>query len=190
MRELADRADISVATLYRFFSSKEAVVRALVAEGLDRLTTAVGDVTEDDPVLRILAIVETSMSIATTEPERFRPIMIVATHPDWRITAIRSARLRIDMIRQGIIEAQKNGQLRDELDAELYAILIFRNYQLAMEDWAHQRSGGSQAASTAIYNTAVSLLAQANDGSRAMLVGLIRQHEEKALRLQPGPGVD
>jgi AcrR family transcriptional regulator len=72
LRAAAARAGVSVAAPYRHFADKQALLAAVLADGLRDLQQGLGDAEAGDPVARLHALGHRFVDLAIAEPELFR----------------------------------------------------------------------------------------------------------------------
>ena len=78
LREVAERAGISPAGLYRYVDGRDALLELLIADAFDDLSGAIRDAIGDDDgddLRRVRALVEGYRAWALAEPERFALIL-------------------------------------------------------------------------------------------------------------------
>ncbi len=71
LRALADRACVTVPTIYNLVGAKEQVVAALIAESLDRMDQAVAALPPRRGIARAEAAVRANLDMCAAEPERY-----------------------------------------------------------------------------------------------------------------------
>lgn len=73
-RAVADRAAVSVGTIYTYFGSLQGLMQSLWMEPLDRINVRLRAVASDaaDPVERLRRLLEAYVSVATNSPDLFR----------------------------------------------------------------------------------------------------------------------
>ena len=79
MRRVAERADVSVMTLYNLFGSKDDILEAVISHAIDAIDErlAAEAPVDVDPVARCVAVITVSIELLTGEPEIFRPMFLV-----------------------------------------------------------------------------------------------------------------
>lgn len=86
LRGAAQKAGVSAAAPYRHFEDRDALLAAVITEGLDELTTATetARVAASDPVSAYLAVGEAYLGFAATHPSLYRLMFGIECHkPDY-----------------------------------------------------------------------------------------------------------
>ena|SRR5487761_486002 len=116
IRRVAQRADLSPMALYRHFKDKDALLNALMEDGITAWETIVRGIRAEDPVQWLQALGEAYLEFALTQPHRFDaafflPAPAARRFPDdfaaGRSPAIAMAMARID-------QAKADGRIGDE----------------------------------------------------------------------------
>jgi AcrR family transcriptional regulator len=81
IKGLANRVDRSVGAIYRYVPSKNALIVAMGARVLGRLSERLNDAPGNTPVERLLAMADVYISFATDEPTRFALIQTLVGEP-------------------------------------------------------------------------------------------------------------
>jgi AcrR family transcriptional regulator len=116
VRKVAQRAELSPMALYRHFADKDALLNALMADGLAAWEKIVRDIRAQDPLEWLKALCEAFLDFALTQPHRFDaafflPAPAARRFPD-DFAAGRSPAIAMIMAR--IDQAKADGRLRDE----------------------------------------------------------------------------
>ena len=72
LKAASSRAGVSVAAPYRHFAHKQALLAAVLADGLRDIQDALSDVGDDDPVARLHSLGHRFVDLALAEPDLFR----------------------------------------------------------------------------------------------------------------------
>lgn len=115
VRKVARRAELSPMALYRHFADKDALLNALMQDGLATWERIVGGIRAQDPLEWLQALGEAFLEFALTQPHRFDaafflPAPAARRFPD-DFAAGRSPAIAMIMAR--IDEAKAAGRLRD-----------------------------------------------------------------------------
>ena len=121
IHRVADRLDLTVGALYRYYSSVDDLLSAVqieVLEGFDRYLTDINDrVVEASPLRRLITISYAYLALEALQPERFRLIARFVSAPD-PVLETRAAMGAMDVTRRLlghlaalIAEAQRTGAL-------------------------------------------------------------------------------
>ncbi len=136
MRDIAEDAALSVATLYNLFTNKEAILLDIVEEELDQIDAVLARQRIDDPIERCRAVIEVSVSQFIRHAPLFRPLLgAIERQPTTpRRTAVmqRSASRFAEAIVQGVA----CGQLFDDVAPEIVARQITWGFVQAIRYWA------------------------------------------------------
>jgi AcrR family transcriptional regulator len=82
MRALALRADVSLATPYNLFGSKEAILKALLEADLQEFREALPASASDDPIECIFAAIMMATSFYTTDESFYRALFLALLESD------------------------------------------------------------------------------------------------------------
>lgn len=121
IRRVAERAELSPMALYRHFADKDALLNALMEDGLAAWESIVRDIRARDPLEWLTALGEAHLDFALTQPHRydaafFLPAPAARRFPD-DFAAGRSPVIAMVMAR--IDEAKTAGRLRDRPTLEI-----------------------------------------------------------------------
>jgi AcrR family transcriptional regulator len=121
IRKVATRAKLSPMALYRHFADKDALLNALVEEGLDAWEKMVGALRAEDPIDWIYELQETFLDFALTQPHLFDaafflPAPNARQYPD-DFVAGRSPVIAMLMVR--LDQARIDGRLSDKPSLEI-----------------------------------------------------------------------
>jgi AcrR family transcriptional regulator len=116
VRKVAQRAELSPMALYRHFADKDALLNALMEDGLAAWEKIVRGIRAQDPLDWLAALGEAFLDFALTQPHRFDaafflPAPAARRFPD-DFAAGRSPAIAMIMAR--IDQAKADGRLRDE----------------------------------------------------------------------------
>ena len=136
MRRLASAADVSVATLYNLYGSKEGILDALLDEMLDSFTGTFGELAPVDPLSRARTIVSLSVDEYVREARIYRPLIAavdaLGATPHNADVLVRFAAME----EEAIAAAVEAGLLRDDVPPRLVARQIVLSYLQALRHWA------------------------------------------------------
>jgi len=121
IRRVAQRADLSPMALYRHFADKEALLNALMEDGLAAWEKIVRGIRARDPLEWLLALGEAHLDFALTQPHRydaafFLPAPAARRYPDDFAAGHSPA---IAMVMARIDEAKAQRRLRDKPTLEI-----------------------------------------------------------------------
>jgi len=181
MRKLAERSEMAVTTLYRFFPSREELIGEVFDEGLGEIQEIISQLKSDHPLEQMESIVSVGLSNVAKPSSDLKALVLVGTHQYWRKHTLKYAKRMAEMLLEPLEQARADNILKDELDSLTMAIHIFRQYQMAMEDWAQGRSNKKTMLATALYGLWISLLSQATDEYRAEILSKLSDVEPEVL---------
>lgn len=126
IRRVAQRAELSPMALYRHFADKDALLNALMEDGLAAWESIVRGIRTRDPLEWLLALGEAHLDFALTQPHRydaafFLPAPAARRFPD-DFAAGRSPAIAMIMAR--IEQAKAEGRLRDKPTLEIALTLV------------------------------------------------------------------
>lgn len=188
MRKLAQRAGLSVTTLYNLFGSREDILVALVHDAIDRIDQILErEAPLEDPIERCRAVITVSIRYFAEHEAIFRP-MILALYQSLSLevaeragTSERAARMQ----RVAIEAAIGQGLLRNILDPAVLSSQIYHGYEMACCQWAFGRIDETGFEARALYGLYVALLGVAADRLRPELEKRLRRLERE-LRTRRG----
>ena len=171
MRRVAERADVSVMTLYNLFGSKDDILEAVISHAIDAIDErlAAEAPVDVDPVARCVAVITVSIELLTGEPEIFRPMFLVgyeqvATAGERsRRAGQRAARMQ----QAGLEVAVEQGLIRNGIDVVALADQIYHGYELAALQWARGELSVEGFEARALYGLWLALAAAADDELRS-----------------------
>jgi AcrR family transcriptional regulator len=180
MRKLASAAHVSVPTLYNLFGSKEDIRQAMCAGFFDELDRDLEEKSLDRPLEQSLAFVTEAVDHVVDRAALTRPVLLAQEHGRGgeRLTTP----LAIERHRSAIQAAMDQGDLHDDLRADLLAAQAYEGFQRAALLWARGDLDASNFRDKAMYSACVCLLAAANDTARPELLRITRRLERKLAR--------
>lgn len=112
--EVAERAEVAVATVYRSFPTRALLYAAAFAHHLcDQVTPVVESLADDDPVEGLRRLSRAQVDVAAPWVE------LLATLPGWVEAVIDESNARFEEpVLAALVRAQEAGGLRDDLDRE------------------------------------------------------------------------
>src|SRR6185437_12772003 len=121
IRRVAQRAELSPMALYRHFADKDALLDALMQDGIAAWESIVHGLRARNPIEWLVALGEAYLDFALTQPHRFDaafflPAPAARRFPD-DVAAGRSPALAMTMAR--IDQAKAEGRLRDRPTLEI-----------------------------------------------------------------------
>lgn len=176
MRELAKRAEVSVATPYNLFGSKGAIVLAVLQDARE-FRQRFAEHSMGDPITRIFEAINLAVEFYVDDPAFYRVL--------WRevFSAISDVRAAIyndkrdAFWRNMLIEAAAAGALRPEIDAELLLHQLDHQFRSVMLDWVVGDLPSELLAATIRLGYALILLGAAAADWRGPLEARIRTNQ-------------
>ena len=155
IRRVAQRADLSPMALYRHFADKDALLNALMEDGLAAWEKIVHGMRARDSMEWLEALSEAYLDFALTQPHRFDaafflPAPAARRFPD-DFAAGRSPAIAMVMAR--IDQAKSEGRLRDKPTLE--TALAFAAFGQGLVSMHRARRFGSEKQFKMLYRTAV-----------------------------------
>lgn len=146
IRKVAERADLSPMALYRHFADKDALLDALMVDGLAAWQSIVRSIRARDPLEWLLALGEAHLDFALKQPHRydaafFLPAPAARRFPD-DFAAGRSPAIAMIMAR--IEQAQAEGRLCDKPTLEIALALVAAGHGFVAMYRANRFTGEKQ----------------------------------------------
>ena len=146
IRRVARRAELSPMALYRHFADKDALLNALMEDGLAAWESIVRGIRARDPLEWLLALGEAHLDFALAQPHRydaafFLPAPAARRFPD-DFAAGRSPAIAMIMAR--IEQAKAEGRLRDKPTLEIALTLVAAGHGFVSMQRANRFAGGKQ----------------------------------------------
>lgn len=131
---IADRADVSLSTVYNLFGSKDAVLIAVFDEDLARYEGLIRALPPQSALDRLFQAVDVAAELYREDPAFYRAILWRRPAPTEAIgDAVRQPRNHF--WRALVQQALDEGQLRSFADASTIATLLIRHFSAALSDW-------------------------------------------------------
>jgi AcrR family transcriptional regulator len=170
MTRLAREAELSVATLYNLYGSKEEILYALFDDCLDALDVAFDRLQRADPVARMRVVFTTSVDQLTREGTLYRPLMAAVSNQVDRTRVPRTIRRCEAMAEHALAAAMEQGILTPVLSPRALAHQIFMAYLQGMHGWAVGMLSDRGFRSQALHALFICLVAAATDSARPALL--------------------
>jgi AcrR family transcriptional regulator len=170
--QIAEKAELSVATVYNLVGTRE---RLLVAV-LDRLIGNVASVTGEhdrDPVAALRDLAIGSVALLTSRSNAHRKVVL-------QLTAAANADLHTKLspatlVAAEIRRAQDRNVLRDDLDPDALALQIYLSFNGALLRWAAGALTDQAFETAALHGLGIVLAASATTRSRPALLDELRR---------------
>jgi len=169
MRVLAEKAEVSVATLYNLLGSKEEILYALLDQSYETLDMTATSLTEVDPIIRAQLIVEASVKQFLSDSEFYKRLLR-GIHGIERGARASGSVLKVwALAEKAVADGMESGLLRKALPARLIAQQILASYSGAIRNWVIGRMSDDDFKAHAQLGLTLSLLAVATDETRSRL---------------------
>jgi AcrR family transcriptional regulator len=178
MRRLAERAEVSVATLYNLHGSRDAILRALIETGIEEVREHLAAVRGRTALARMRRLVDAFGDLVAGREEEYRSLFRVALADELKPLAVPSARRAIYVLRDRQREAVAEGTIVEALAEDLVATQIFELWLSALREWAQGLIETDQLRCRGHYSLAIGLLAVCADSQRPALRREARRHEQ------------
>ncbi len=135
IEDVAEAAEISKATLYNYFSSKEDLLQGIADAALEEIRQMVRDGLQEEPdgLAKIRRVMETLVADSARYIALTRRIFFLNVSPDSELHGARAELLEI--LGQLVREAQGQGRLRRDLPPEDLVDIFLGVYLLTQFGW-------------------------------------------------------
>jgi AcrR family transcriptional regulator len=188
MRGLARESGLAVKTLYNLWGGRDAILRALVEQAMDRMDQALEqEAPLDDPLERCRAVVTVSVR-HLVEDEAVSRSMVLAHYqglsagPSSAGVTARATQMQAVAIRTAIAQRL----LTNLLDPEVLGRQIYHGYEMAHLQWAFGVIDEDGFRARALYGLYVALLGVATRRTRPFMEAELAKLE-RTLRAQARP---
>lgn len=132
-RMIAERAEVSLSTIYNLFSSKEAVLVAVYDDDLRAFEHIVRNLPSADPLSRLFDTIDAAAAQYDRDPTFYRAIMVRRASTKALEAALR--RPRADFWLMLVEQAMRAGEWQRGADAALVSRLLVLLFSGALADW-------------------------------------------------------
>ncbi|MEP1422258.1 MAG: helix-turn-helix domain-containing protein [Erythrobacter sp.] len=151
-RGIAEAAGVTAPTLYNLVGDKTAIISAMATASVEELWGRLHLDERGSPLAMADAILNEAYAQIMANRELNRANLIAlerlgiayAYHPARDDPGAHAARRSVEMVQYTCREAQRLGQLRGNLDAQLLAEQMFAAYRAPLDDWLHDAIGASE----------------------------------------------
>jgi len=181
MRAIADRAELSVPSIYNLIGGRDDVIAAVLAAGGSQLSAAMRDAPEE-PLPHALAAVDALADIVIQNQAVVRQVLTA-----WAPTSGPSSTLFTELrglIRDAFVEAVRRGQVRRTCDPDVLASRVEALAGGAVLAWAGSTRGDQRLRRELHHGVALVFAATATADSRASFDRALRRCE-RDLHLAP-----
>jgi len=176
MRALADEADVSIATPYNLFGSKQAIMAAVLDSDLQAYQERLGRLRSDEIDVFFKAV-SLATSLYSVEPGFHKAVLFAVYNEGGRDYRPMFSGPRHVMWRSLVQAAIDTGHLEKEVDADFFAINLQHIFFSCILEWVAEQLDLAELELRVQYGFALALLAMATPTSRARL-------HEKAIETQ------
>ena len=175
MLQIAERAEVSPATVYNLFQSKAAVLQQVFDRDLSEYERLVGEASARDALDRIFKAVDIAAALYRGDPGFYRAMAQGGRRKDALRPAISEPRL--GFWRRMVAAARAEGRLAPETDGQLVGVTLTQIMRGAFSEWAGGAISAERLAEETQYGFALTLLAFASSASAADLTQRRRRLE-------------
>ncbi|CAN0275522.1 unnamed protein product, partial [Phaeothamnion confervicola] len=175
MRALAEAAEVSPATPYNLFTSKEGLLYALLSRSLDEITLRGLAFQSNDPLERVLEAAAQAADIFLHDPDFMRPLyqfLLGVVDPIHRPKFIERS---LAYWRSALASAEQAHLLVPDFEADVLVYTLMAHFMGVLEFWIHDDIDGSGFKARVIHDTVLLLLPLADDARRPRLLRRLRE---------------
>jgi len=190
IKPVADAAELSVATVYNLFGSKEGVLVALLMESILSLEQRLDELAPATPVERLAAISELTIREFTSEARFYRPLLCLVEQMGPRDPLLGVIRRAVDLGHETLGWAIETGDIQAVVEPRVLAHQIFMGFIQALRLWSGGFLSSALFEAQVVHFRTLMLAAVANEPLRTELYGQLRALEKSMLevvRLEPSP---
>ena len=177
LRKLAAASSVTVPTIYNLIGNRDAILVALVSEMIEHIERHLDGLEDAHPLemAEAVVVIATAAVGANEEFHRAANLALLRLSNDDSVSAEYSRHHDrcVELQHRATHRAQEQGLLRGDIDAQLLARQIFRNYLQASSDWAHRRIDVGTFRSRALLGVYLYLAADAESDFRNVLLNKI-----------------
>ncbi len=178
MRKLAGHSGLAVNTIYGLFGgSREAILEALIEQGIESMHDALDDLSFDDPLHFARSIITRGIEYFLASEALYRAAFLAEQEsPRIRPWGMGVVLRRGGEALKGLVDA---GFVRDDVDLRLVAHELMSRFRTVVHHWARGTIDGSELRARGLYSLHICLLAIATDQGRPRLFEGLRQAERE-----------
>jgi len=181
MVEVADKAEVSPATPYNLFGSKNGLLYALLNRSLDEVLRGVVSFSSPSALEHPLEAADTAAELFARDPVFYRPLFLVLLGVRDDVHRPRFMERSLDYWRHSLEAAARGKWLGGEVDREELSRALLIHFAGVLELWIHGDLDEAEFRAQVTYGTALHLLALAEGTTRARL----RKRMKEAKRRLP-----
>lgn len=185
-RRLAAEAGVTAPTLYNLIGDKEAIIRKMVAEGVERVGNRAKTTDNRSPLEMAEDIIEAAIGVIADDEDYYRAVVVAsdrvvgafAAAGDGSASISNAAQLSINMMTMACRAAIASRLLEGDVSAETLGLQIFVCYRGPFRDWAHNLISIGEFRRRAMRGMYIVMAADASPEFRKIL-------REKIIALEP-----
>ena len=170
MRGLAEKAEVSVQTVYNLFGSKGAVLHALRLGIVDKIQNQTEASASSGPLAHLLHMAEEGAKIYAADPQFLRTLMRALKTSNLGLHDSRLTSGSVKLFQRPIAVAIGAGLLRDDADAEFVARHLVIGFLGVLDLWVREVIDGEGLRTHLLYTFTLMLLGVSTDAGRAQLL--------------------
>ena len=183
IKPVADAAELSVATLYNLFGSKEGVLFALLMESIHSFEERLGELAPASPIDRIAAISDLAVAEFTSEERFYRPLLHLIEQMGSRAQLLAVIRRCVDLGHECIGRAIEVGDIQALVEPRVLAHQIFMAFVHALRMWSSGMCSSELFEAQVVHFRVLMLAAVANEPLRSRLHEQLRALDAPMLEL-------
>ncbi len=169
LKPVADAAELSLATLYNLFGSKEGVLIALLLESIQSFEERLSKLAPTRPVDRLAAIADLAVAEFTAHERFYRSLFHSIEQMGSRTQLLAVIRRCVDLGHESIAQAIEAGDLEPLVEPRVLAHQIFMAFVHALRTWSSGGSSSDLFAAQVAHFRSVMLAAVAHEPLRSEL---------------------
>lgn len=173
MRTLSDKAEVSQATPYNTFGTKEGLLFELLKRNLAVFMKEALILKEPDPLAQVLEAADNAISIIVRDPVLLRPlykVMLGISDPTHRPTFMKAA---LQFYRSALSGAVEQGVIADGAESDALACSLMSQFLGVLNLWVHDVVNDQWFRSQLLYGFILHLKPFAHERSSAYLDGMM-----------------
>lgn len=136
IKAVAESAELSVATLYNLFGSKEAILIALLVESIQSFEERLDALAPATPIERITAISDLAVGEFTSAERFYRPLLSLVEQMGSRAQLLGVIRRCVDLGEASLRWAIETGDLRAVVEPRVLSHQIFMAFVHSLRMWS------------------------------------------------------
>lgn len=183
IKPVADAAELSVATVYNLFGSKEGLLIALLVEAIQSFEERLEALAPSTPVDRIAAIADLAVREFTAEERFYRPLFHLIEQMGSRTQLHAVIRRCVDLGHESIGRAIAAGDLDEFVEPRVLAHQIFMAFVHALRMWSSGLCSSELFEAQVVHFRVLMLAAVAREPLRSRLTRELRALNAPMLEL-------